>query len=126
MASIQVLPRQNRSGTQTWVRAIPSQFTGKGFQFILDTTEALHNNPAESVQFKMELSFDNQATWTQPDQASPWPGGPVGIGKDGGPMVRSIGAVTYPDAQGRDPTHARGTYVVIGSVNFGVIVRLDD
>lgn len=126
MATVQILPRQNRSGTTTFVRAVPGGFVGKGFRFILDTTEALHNNPAESVQFKIELSYDSQASWATPITAGAWPGGPVGLGKDGLPAVRSLGVVVYLDAQGRPPTHARGTYVVVGTVNFGVLVETDD
>jgi hypothetical protein len=78
------------------------------------------------VQFQFELSYDNQTTWSLPVTTSPWPGGPVGLGKDGLPRVRSLGVVIALDREGREPTHARATYVVVGTVRFGVLVETDD
>lgn len=123
MAIEQLLPRQPRSGTLQFARPIAPALLGFGLRFVLDTTEALHNNPAESVQFFTQISFDNQATWEPESTAGQWFGVPVGLGKDGLPAVRALGFVIYRDKFGRIPTHARVSYVVIGTVNFGVIAE---
>lgn len=111
MALTQIFPITAISGplgggagaTKRWPAGVDA------IRFVLD--DAQFTDPAQSIEIRMDLSWDNKATWPSKD-AQLWQGGAKAVAKDGttspvsvllGPFVRNVNGV--PTIV--NPTHVR-------------------
>ena len=126
MALTQLLPRTSRSGTLVSApRSVPPGFIGRKVILVVDTTNALHDDPNEYVNLAVEVSYDGGASWL-PGGSGSWNGVPfVSRSPD-----RRIEATLNRGPAGEDPTHVRAAYAVTvldpgagsdGAVSFGVL-----